>query len=46
MAQMLQFLIPQIAITIAISIPSGSRETHTKGHYRTHIWIAYARNTK
>lgn len=46
MAQMLQFLIPQIAITIAITIPFGSRETHAKGHYRTHIWIVDARNTK
>lgn len=37
MAQMLQFFIPQIAIAIAIAIPSGSRETHTKGHYKIHI---------
>ncbi|XP_072734836.1 uncharacterized protein [Ciconia boyciana] len=37
MAQMLQFFIPQIVITIAIAIPSGSGETHTKGHYKIHI---------
>lgn len=46
MAQMLQFLIPQIAITITTAIPSGYRETHAKGHHKIHVWIVYARNVK
>lgn len=34
---MLQFFIPQIAITITIAILSGSGETHTKGRHEMHI---------
>lgn len=34
---MLQFFIPQIAITIAITVPYGSGETHTKGHHEIQI---------
>lgn len=41
---MLQFFIPQIAITIAITVPSGSGETHIKGHHEIQIWIVHARN--